>query len=117
MPHVQGLGQGASFIREDGVATTAFLLYLFSPNTDALQFLKDLRLITSNAYNQKTNYIYSLSEDMFASLCAARAIDPFTMFLDVITRGLVAPACARITALSTLMLLLLFPYPLPHIAV
>ena len=48
MPHVQGLGQGASFIREDGVATTAFLLYLFSSKTDALQFLKDLGLIASN---------------------------------------------------------------------
>jgi hypothetical protein len=32
------------------------------------------------------------------------------------TCGLVAPACARITALSTLTLLLLFPYPLPHTA-
>jgi hypothetical protein len=38
-----------------------------------------------NAYNRKTNYIYSLSEYIFASLCAARATDPFTMFLDVIT--------------------------------
>jgi hypothetical protein len=38
-----------------------------------------------NAYNRKTNYIYSLSEYMFESLCAARAIDPFTMFLGVIT--------------------------------
>jgi hypothetical protein len=38
-----------------------------------------------NAYNRKTNYIYSLSEYMFASLCAERATDLFTMFLDVIT--------------------------------
>jgi hypothetical protein len=38
-----------------------------------------------NAYNRQTNYIYYLSENMLASLCRARAIDPFTMFLLVIT--------------------------------
>jgi hypothetical protein len=37
-----------------------------------------------NAHNRQTNYIYYLSEYMFAYLCRARAIDPFTMFLHVV---------------------------------
>ena len=84
MPHVQGLGQGASFIREDGVATTAFLLYLFSSKTDALQFLKDVGLIACNMQRPSCH-----AEMLFCSR--------------------LAPACARINALSTLTLLLLFP--------
>jgi hypothetical protein len=37
-----------------------------------------------NAYNRQTNYIYYISNYMFACLCRARAINPFTTFLHVI---------------------------------
>jgi hypothetical protein len=53
MKHVQGLRQGTSFIGEDSVMTTAFLLYLYSSKTDALQFLKDLGLIASNITHEE----------------------------------------------------------------
>jgi hypothetical protein len=54
-----------------------------------------------NAYNRQTNYIYCLAEYMFASLCRARNIYRFTMFLTRRQRcRLVAPACARSPAPS-----------------